>query len=62
MQDVRELRRSLKLTQSELGTQLGVDQSTISRLESGTLEIDKRTQLALEALRSRGRPETQAAA
>lgn len=47
---MRDIRRQLDLTQIELAERLGVQQSTISRYERGDLPIDKRTQLALDAL------------
>ena len=50
MDNLRDIRRQLGLTQIELGEQLGLDQSTISRFESGALPIDKRTSLAVQAL------------
>lgn len=53
MIDVRTVRQTLDLNQTELANLLGLHQSTISRLESGSLEIDNRTRLALEALMSR---------
>ena len=53
MLDVRTVRKSLDMNQTELANVLGLHQSTISRLESGALEIDCRTRLALEALMSR---------
>jgi transcriptional regulator with XRE-family HTH domain len=51
MLDIPAIRKELNLTQAELGEKLGVTQGTISRFESGTLPVDKRTQLAIEALR-----------
>lgn len=51
MIDVRTVREELKLSQSELADRLGLHQSTISRFESGSLPLDKRTELALLALR-----------
>lgn len=50
MSNMRDIRRQLDLTQIELAERLGVQQSTISRYERGDLPIDKRTQLALDAL------------
>lgn len=50
MTDMREIRRQLAMTQIELADELGVQQSTISKYERGDLPIDKRTQLALDAL------------
>lgn len=48
---MRTTREHLNLTQAELGGRLGLNQSTISRMEAGTLPIDERTKLALSALR-----------
>lgn len=50
MDNLRDIRRRLGLTQIEMGEKLGLDQSTISRLESGALVIDKRTSLAVQAI------------
>jgi transcriptional regulator with XRE-family HTH domain len=49
--DVKETRKALGLTQTELAERLGVTQATISRFETGEMELDNRTKLALEALR-----------
>lgn len=51
MLDLVAIRKELNLTQVELAEKLGVHQTTISRFETGDLPLDKRTQLALEALR-----------
>lgn len=51
MVDMRAIREELKLSQSELADKLGVHQTTVSRFETGELPIDKRTILALAALR-----------
>jgi len=53
MENLRDIRRQLGLTQIELGERLGLDQSTISRFESGALAMDKRTTLAVDALLSK---------
>lgn len=50
MDNLRDIRRQLGLTQIEMGEQLGLDQSTISRLEGGSLVVSKRTALAAQAL------------
>jgi len=50
MDNLRDIRRQLGLTQIELGERLGLDQSTISKFETGALAIDKRTELALQAI------------
>lgn len=52
MTDVRSVRQELGLSQSELGAKLGLNQSTISRFETGELPVDERTRLALEAVTS----------
>ena len=52
MDTIRSIRAELKLTQIEFADLLGLHQSTISRLESGELAIDKRTLLAAQALRA----------
>lgn len=51
MNDMREIRIKLGLTQAELAERLGVHQATISRFETGELPLDRRTELALLALR-----------
>lgn len=48
---LRKIRVKLELTQSELAEALGVSRITVTRWETGVLEIDKRTQLAVEHLR-----------
>lgn len=50
MEDIRDIRRQLGLTQIEFADRLGLHQSTISRLEGGSLPVDKRTSLAAKAL------------
>ena len=55
MEDVLTTRKALSLTQEELADKLGLHQSTISRLESGALPLDRRTRLALEALAASAR-------
>jgi transcriptional regulator with XRE-family HTH domain len=51
MIDIREIRRGLKLSQAELAGKLGLHQATISRFETGDLPVDRRTELALVALK-----------
>jgi transcriptional regulator with XRE-family HTH domain len=51
MLDLAAIRKELNLTQTELAEKLGVTQGTISRFESGNLPIDRRTALAVEALK-----------
>jgi transcriptional regulator with XRE-family HTH domain len=50
MLDIKALRRDLKLSQTQLAARLGLHQTTISRLETGEMPVDKRTLLALQAL------------
>ncbi|RYD22758.1 MAG: XRE family transcriptional regulator [Lysobacteraceae bacterium] len=53
MDAIKRTRKALNATQAELAAMLGLNQSTVSRLESGALEVDPRTALALEALVAR---------
>lgn len=50
MENIREIRKRLGLTQTEFAQALGLNQSTISRFERGELAVDKRTALAALAL------------
>ena len=52
MDNIRDIRRQLGLTQCEMADRLGLNQSTISRFERGDLPVDKRTMLAARALAS----------
>jgi transcriptional regulator with XRE-family HTH domain len=54
MTDVRAVRRQLGLSQGQLAEKLGLNQSTISRFETGELPVDERTALALDAIVMRG--------
>jgi DNA-binding XRE family transcriptional regulator len=49
---VAEIRRELKLTQWQLADKLGIHQSSVSRFETGELELDERTKLSLLALQA----------
>jgi transcriptional regulator with XRE-family HTH domain len=49
MDNIRNIRIRLRLTQAQLAEKLGITQASVSRLETGQ-PIDKRTTLALEAL------------
>lgn len=62
MTNMRDIRRQLGLTQIEMADRLGVQQSTISRYERGDLPVDKRTQLALDALLTAAKAPQSAAA
>lgn len=50
METITEIREALGLTQSEMAERLGLNQSTISRLERGDLVPDKRTMIAARTL------------
>jgi len=50
MTDMRSIRTELGLTQEELADGLGLHQTTISRMETGSMAIDRRTSLALNSL------------
>lgn len=48
--DIRKTRKAMGLTQTELGSELGISAGTISRFETGDLIPNARTLLALETL------------
>lgn len=48
--DIAATRKALSLSQADLAAKLGVNQATVSRLETGDLIPNARTLLALEAL------------
>ena len=50
MTDMRSIRTELGLTQEELADRLALHQTTISRMETGSMAIDRRTSLALNSL------------
>lgn len=50
MADLRTIREELGLSQAEMADKLGLHQTTISRFETGSLPVDKRTELAILAL------------
>jgi transcriptional regulator with XRE-family HTH domain len=50
--DIATARKTLNLTQEEMAEKLGVNQTTISRFERGELPLNRRTELAVEALLS----------
>lgn len=60
--DIKSIRKGLGLTQAELASLLGVDHSTVSRIESGDIPLTLRTQLAMEALVTRAKRDGQEAA
>lgn len=51
--DIKATRKAMGLTQAELAQKLGIDHSTVSRLESGKLIPSERDLLAVEALAKR---------
>lgn len=61
MDDLLTIRKRLGLTQSAMAEKLGLNQSTISRFERGDLAVDKRTQLAAQALLAAAPPDQAAA-
>lgn len=50
MDDIRQIRKALGLTQEAMAEQLGINQGTLSRFETGELRVNKRTLLAAKAL------------
>lgn len=50
--DFATIRKDLGLSQAELAEKLGVNQATVSRFENGKLIPDKRTILAVQALKA----------
>lgn len=54
MSEIKAIRDSLGLTQAQLAAQLGVTQSRVSRFETGEITPDRRTILAVQALRASG--------
>ena len=51
--DIEATRKTMGLSQAELALALGVTQSTVSRFETGEVDMSERTKLALEALLAR---------
>lgn len=49
--EMRSIRKSLGLTQAELGKAIGLGVDTISRMEKGKAPIEKRTIMAIRYLR-----------
>lgn len=63
--DISAARKALGLSQADLADKLGIKQSTVSRFETGELEPNARTVLAVEALLARSKdqaPDTPKAA
>jgi transcriptional regulator with XRE-family HTH domain len=52
MSEIKTIRESLGMTQAQLAAELGITQSTVSRLETGDITPDRRTMLAAHALKS----------
>jgi DNA-binding transcriptional regulator YiaG len=50
--EMRTIRFALNLSQAELAEKLGIHQTAVSRFESGNLAMDRRTELAMEALKN----------
>lgn len=50
MNDIKQIREALGLSQAEMAAQLGLHQTTIGRFENGKLPLDKRTLLAAQSL------------
>jgi transcriptional regulator with XRE-family HTH domain len=49
-EQLKALRKKLKLTQTDLAFQIGLTQGSISQMESGTKPIEQVTALAIEHL------------
>lgn len=50
MQDIKQIRGALGLSQAELAARLGISQGTVSRFENGDIIPNARTMLAMQAL------------
>lgn len=50
MDDIKQIREALGLTQAEMAERLGIHQATLSRIETGAIAPDKRNLLAAKAL------------
>lgn len=59
---ITDARKALGMSQVELADALGVNQATVSRFETGDLEPNARTILAIEALLQRRGPTPESAA
>lgn len=58
MSSFRDVRIALGLSQADMAAKLGVHQTTVSRFETGSLPVDERTALALDALLARAKDTT----
>ena len=56
-QTIMEVRKRLGVSQTAFADVMGLDQSTISRMERGALPVSKRTQQTLALLIERLKPE-----
>lgn len=56
--DVRKLRKSLRLSQAEMAKRLGLDQSTVSRLEQGRRKVEGPVAILLEQIAETAPTET----
>ncbi len=50
MVDIKSIREAIGLSQTELADRLGVTQPVVSRFESGSRPINKRTQMAIKLM------------
>ena len=50
MQSIKQIREALGLSQAEMAEELGIHQTTLSRIETGVIAADKRNLLAANAL------------
>lgn len=53
-EDVRALRRQAAMSQQEFGNAIGLSRETISRIERGSEDIDRRTELAMRYVAEKG--------
>lgn len=50
IEQIKKSRKALGWTQAQLADQLGVTHATVSRIESGDIPLNIRTQIALEVI------------
>lgn len=50
LMDIAAFRKAHGLSQAALADKLGINQATVSRLETGKMRVNRRTVLALEAI------------